>query len=695
MIFTEGKSSTQLLVRIILIAISFVVAVAFVSITTKKIFNDKTRNVLLQTANLKLLSFERDFDPEIKLAKKMIDSAVIKDYMESPADEAKSPLSFAEFSSYSKSFLSGSVFWISDADKRYYIDGKYLYTLDPTLSENAWYGGLLASSQVYTLMVSYESALKKTQLWVDAMVRDKDNRVTGITGTGIPLGDFVEKLYSSLDPSISMFLFDDTGAITGSSDTTIIEKKIPLSQVLPIKNVNTKSDAPTPRVTKDGVFVFAPIPIEQLGWNLVLFVPFGIKGFLTNCISPILIVLVVVLIVFLGAFAKKIVLPITALDDSMGKVAQGTADLTQRINVNMEGNITAFRTIVTNFNTFIETLQSIMKNVTLDTDELKESGALLTNEAKSANNALQKMSEAVHEIENASTTVNRAMSTMTNAVVVIDEAVNKVNSSLGEEKISVHSSHENIEGIIEKTLGVTQLFSKSGELLANMESQTESGREKLSRATKTINNLREKSMSLLETSKAIQSIAEQTNLLAMNAAIEASHAGKAGQGFAVVATEIRKLAESSNIQGQRAATVIQESIEMVELATKVVEDAQKSFNTVYETSCSVQKQESLVAEGIRSQDESGKILSHSLEVIEGSVNSTISDFEKCKEQSARLNESLKDFNNALRSMENETHNLTVDIEDAKNNVSSVLDSSLQNKDSITKLVKQVGRFTLR
>ena len=123
---------------------------------------------------------------------------------------------------------------------------------------------------------------------------------------------------------------------------------------------------------------------------------------------------------------------------------------------------------------------------------------------------------------------------------------------------------------------------------------------------RSIGKLAEQSDEISKIVDVITGIAEQTNLLALNAAIEAARAGEAGRGFAVVADEVRKLAEESGNSSQKIAQLVaniqedmKEAVEASEQSTKSVEGSRQSVqeaDTIFE---SIQVSIEALAGGIR------------------------------------------------------------------------------------------------
>src|SRR5690606_27609643 len=99
----------------------------------------------------------------------------------------------------------------------------------------------------------------------------------------------------------------------------------------------------------------------------------------------------------------------------------------------------------------------------------------------------------------------------------------------------------------------------------------------------TMNGIHASATKIVDIIGVIDAIAFQTNILALNAAVESARAGEHGRGFAVVASEVRTLAQRSANAAKEIKTLIDESVEKVDVGTRLVSDAGTTMNEIVQS----------------------------------------------------------------------------------------------------------------
>ena len=190
----------------------------------------------------------------------------------------------------------------------------------------------------------------------------------------------------------------------------------------------------------------------------------------------------------------------------------------------------------------------------------------------------------------------------------------------------------------------------------------------LKQSAENIEKLGESSKQIGEIISVIDDIADQTNLLALNAAIEAARAGEQGRGFAVVADEVRKLAERTTeatkqiaimIKGiqnetQEAVVAMKRGNEEVSSGIALADRAGQALNQILESTQDVQMQISKIASASEEQSSTSEEIAKNVNSISHVTNESakrIQDIAKSSDELSKLTDNLKDLVNNFKTDE--------------------------------------------
>lgn len=259
----------------------------------------------------------------------------------------------------------------------------------------------------------------------------------------------------------------------------------------------------------------------------------------------------------------SIVTPVNAAVNGLKDIAQGDGDLTKRLAVNSRDEVGQ---LAEWFNTFLDKLQSLIKDISSKAQSLDMAAIDLTRLSGEMSHGVGEMSVSSGSVAAAAEEMNVNIQSVSSAMEQSSSNVSMVASSTEEMAATVNEIGQNAErarSISEKAVLQSQLTS---EKMASLGVSA----KKIGGVTETITE-----------------ISEQTNLLALNATIEAARAGEAGKGFAVVANEIKELARQTatatidikNQISEMQATTIS-TIDDIKIISEVISDINNSINGI-------------------------------------------------------------------------------------------------------------------
>ena len=303
-----SKNRIILMNRSIIVSAGLMIAaviacVAFISVSARRNFVRSAQEELVQTQHSMSLSFAVSLNEQKILVLQMAKSNTIVAYMESPDDRALSTLAMNEFESYRSSFLSNSVFWTSDKDRIFYTDAEPMYVVDPDNPDNYWYRMTLEGKTPYNFNINFNEVLNITNLWVNAVVKNAAGRSVGMVGSGIPLSNFVDTMYSKLPGDCRMFLYNNELETTGSLDLKHLEQKKPITDLIPdFKGREELLKSEGNQMMLIGNVMYSLASLGEIGWHIILFKEYNFDEFRKGAGPSFMISVLVIVLIAAGIF---------------------------------------------------------------------------------------------------------------------------------------------------------------------------------------------------------------------------------------------------------------------------------------------------------------------------------------------------------------------------------------------------------
>lgn len=287
----------------------------------------------------------------------------------------------------------------------------------------------------------------------------------------------------------------------------------------------------------------------------------------TTTITVILVAMVLSIVVGY-LIALMISRPLTKIVALVEQVASG--DLTKTTNIHTKDEVGH---LAKSMNVMVESLRKLMQDVTNTSQQVAASSEELTASAEQTSRATEEITSAIQTIAEGS-----ELSTAS-----LEESA----SGLEEVTIGIQNIADSSNAIAEASSHATEQAKMGGEFVGKTAQQIHAIHRSVNDSGEAIRSLDTRSQEIGEITKVITEIANQTNLLALNAAIEAARAGEHGKGFAVVADEVRKLAEQSQQSSTQISMLINEiQVDMArsnDSINQVKSDVQEGLTIVNKT----------------------------------------------------------------------------------------------------------------